>query len=40
MHGIDQTTQIDIFYHSMKYTSKGIIDAALYGEKVLNRQNS
>ena len=28
MHGIDLTTQLDIFYHSMNYTSKGIIDAA------------
>ena len=26
--GIDQITQIDIFYHAMNYTSKGIIDAA------------
>ena len=31
MHGIDLTTQMDIFYHSMNYTSKGIIDAACYG---------
>ena len=28
MHGIDLTTQMDIFYHSMNYTSKGIIDEA------------
>ena len=28
MHGIDLTTQMDIFYHTMNYTSKGIIDAA------------
>ena len=28
MHGIDLTTQMDIFYHSMNYASKGIIDAA------------
>ena len=28
MHGIDLTTQMNIFYHSMNYTSKGIIDAA------------
>ena len=28
MHGIDLTTQMDIFYHSINYTSKGIIDAA------------
>ena len=27
MHGIDMTTQMDIFYHSMNYASKGIIDA-------------
>ena len=31
MHEIDVTTQMDIFYHSMNYTSKGIIDAACYG---------
>ena len=31
MHGIDMTTQMDIFYHSMNYTSKGIIDAACCG---------
>ena len=31
MHGIDLTTQMDIFYHSINYTSKGIIDAAYYG---------
>ena len=31
IHGIDLTTQMDIFYHSMNYTSKGIIDAACYG---------
>ena len=31
MHGIDLTTQMDIFYHSMNYTSKGIIDAACCG---------
>ena len=31
MHGIDLTTQMDIFYHSMNYNSKGIIDAACYG---------
>ena len=31
MHGIDLTTQMDMFYHSMNYTSKGIIDAAYYG---------
>ena len=31
MHGIDLETQIDIFYYSMNYTSKGIIDAACGG---------
>ena len=31
MHGIDLTTHMGIFYHSMSYTSKGIIDAACYG---------
>ena len=31
MHGIDLTTLMDIFYHSMNYTSKGIIDAACCG---------
>ena len=31
MHGIDLTTQIDILYHSMNYTSKGINDAACCG---------
>ena len=31
MHGIDLTTQMDIFYHSMNYTSNGIIDVACYG---------
>ena len=31
MHGIDLKTQMDIFYHSMNYTSKGIIDAAYGG---------
>ena len=29
---MDLTTQMDIFYHSMNYTSKGIIDAACCGE--------
>ena len=28
MHGIDLTTQMDIFYHAMNYTSKCTIDAA------------
>ena len=31
MHGIDLTTQVDIFYHAMNYVSKGIIDASCYG---------
>ena len=31
MHGIDLTTQMDIFYHAMNYTSKGIIDATCCG---------
>ena len=31
MHGIDLKTQMDIFYHSMNYTLKGIIDAACSG---------
>ena len=31
MHGIDLKTQMDIFFHSMNYTSKGIIDAACGG---------
>ena len=31
MHGIDLTTQMDIFYHAMNYASKGIIDAACCG---------
>ena len=31
MHGIEQMTQMDIFYHAMNYTLKGIIDAACCG---------
>ena len=31
MHGIDLTTQMDIFYHTMNYASKGIIDASYCG---------
>ena len=31
MHGIDLTTQMDIFYHAMNYNSKDIIDASCYG---------
>ena len=37
MHGIDLKTQMDIFYHSMNYTSKGIIDAA-YGGALRRRR--
>ena len=31
MHGIDLTTQMDIFYHAMNYNSKGKIDASCCG---------
>ena len=31
MHGIDFTTQMDIFHHAMNYASKGIIDASCCG---------
>ena len=31
MHGIDQITHMDIFYHAMNYSSKGIIDAVCCG---------
>ena len=31
MHGIEQITHMDIFYHAMNYTSKGTMDAALGG---------
>ena len=31
MNGIDLTTHMDKFYHSMNYTSKGIIDASCCG---------
>ena len=31
MHGIDLPTQMNIFYHAMNYTSKGIIDASCCG---------
>ena len=30
MHGIDQITQMDIFYHAMNYSSEGIIYATCY----------
>ena len=31
MHDIEQMTQMDIFYQTMNYTSKGIIDATCCG---------
>ena len=31
MHDIEQMAKMDIFYHTMNYTSKGTIDAALGG---------
>ena len=31
MHGIDLTSQMDIFYYVMNYASKGIIDASCCG---------
>ena len=31
MHGIDLTTQMDIFYHAMNYASKGVIDTSCCG---------
>ena len=31
MHGIDLPTQMDIFYHAVNYTSKGLIDASCSG---------
>ena len=31
MQGIDQITHMDIFYHAMNYTSKGIINATYCG---------
>ena len=31
MHGIDLKTQMDIVYHSLNDTSKGIIDVSCYG---------
>ena len=31
MHRIDLTTQMDIFYHAMNYTSKGVIDTSCCG---------
>ena len=31
MHGIEQMTQMDIFYHAMNYISKGTVDATSGG---------
>ena len=31
MYGIDLKTQMDIVYHALNDTSKGIIDASYYG---------
>ena len=31
MYGIEQMTQMDIFYHAMNYTSKGTVDATFGG---------
>ena len=31
MHGIEQMTQMEIFYHAMNYTSKGTVDVASGG---------
>ena len=31
MNGIEQMTQMDIFYHVMNYSSNGIVDAAFRG---------
>ena len=31
MHDINQINQMDIFYHTMNYSSKGIIDVACCG---------
>ena len=31
MHGIEQMTQMDIFYHAMNYTLKGTLDPASGG---------
>ena len=38
MHGIDLTTQMDIFYHAMNYASNGIIDAS--GRRAFKRRNA
>ena len=31
MHGIRQMTQMDIFYHAINYSSKGVVDVAFGG---------
>ena len=31
MHGIEQMAHMDFFYHAMKYTLKGTMDAASKG---------
>ena len=31
MHGIEQMTQMNIFYHAINYTSKGTVDATSEG---------
>ena len=31
MHGTEQMTQMEIFYHAMNYTSKGTVDIASGG---------
>ena len=36
MHVIDHITQMDILYHAMDYSSKGIIDATCYGAFKMN----
>ena len=41
MHGIDLTTQMDIFYPAMNYASKGIIDASYCGDfKIRNAKKA
>ena len=37
IHGIDQITQLEMFYHAMNYTSKGIIDTACCGAFKIKR---
>ena len=31
MHGIEQMTHMDIFYHAMNFTSKGTVDTSFIG---------